>query len=188
MLKLNTRTQNSGDTLLHLAVSSSSTLHSNSFLDGDGPGGDPNTNLNVFPSLEVTDFILKCGFDIHSRNDLLETPLHIASKRENFSPKVTQKLLENGAHLDIPDSRDICPKDILKAHPAKINLVPYVSLKCLAAQVVLRENIPVDIVPENIKELLQSHRMNSNNSPKKSDDPALDILIDDFSGLVELIL
>ena len=75
----------------------------------DGDGGDSSASLSVFPSLEVTDFILKCGFDVHSRNYLQETPLHIACKTENFSSDVAIKLLEHGAHLDTPDVRDICP-------------------------------------------------------------------------------
>ena len=90
---------------------------SNTFLDGDG-GGDSSASLSVFPSLEVTDFILKCGFDVHSRNNLQETPLHIACKTENFSSDVAVKLLEYGAHLDTPDVRDICP--IGKEHALKI--------------------------------------------------------------------
>ena len=72
---MHAKTQKTGDTLLHLAVSSTSTLHSNSFLDGDPDSSS--ASLCVFPSLEVTDFILKCGYDVHSRNNLRETPLHI---------------------------------------------------------------------------------------------------------------
>ena len=45
LLKIHARTQKTGDTLLHLAVSSTSTLHSNSFLDGD----PDSSALNVFP-------------------------------------------------------------------------------------------------------------------------------------------
>ena len=84
----------------------------------DGDGGDSSASLSVFPSLEVTDFILKCGFDVHSRNYLQETPLHIACKTENFSSDVAIKLLEYGAHLDTPDVRDICP--IGEEHAFKI--------------------------------------------------------------------
>lgn len=156
LLKMNAKTHKTGDTLLHLAVSSSSTLHSNSFLDGDSDS----TSMFVFPSLEVTDFLLKCGCDVHSRNNLHETPLHIAAKRENFSPEVAAKLLDHGAHLDIPDLRDICPIDILKTQKnLNFNLVPYVSLKCLAAQVIVKERVPFSSqdVPQCLDEMLQMH-------------------------------
>ena len=77
MLKQNIKMHKTGDSLLHLAVSSSSTLHSNSFLDGDN---ESSTSLAVFPSAPVTDFILQCGFDVHVRNNINETPLHLAVK------------------------------------------------------------------------------------------------------------
>ena len=109
--------------------------------------------------MEVTDFILKCGYDVHCRNHLQETPLHIASKTENFSSNVAIKLLEHGAHLDTPDVRDICPIDILKAQPNKINVVPYVSLKCLAAQVIVKERVTFEPheMPEHLDKMLQMH-------------------------------
>ena len=157
LLKMHARTKKTGDTLLHLAVSSTS-LHSNSFLDGD----PDSSALSVFPSLEVTDFILKCGYDVHCRNNLQETPLHIASKTENFSNNIMTKLLDHGAHLDTPDVRDICPIDILKAQPNKINVVPYVSLKCLAAQVIVKERIPYEQheMPDHLEDLLTMHMPN----------------------------
>ena len=159
MLHKNVKTHKTGDSLLHLAVSSASTLHSNSFLDGD-QGGETSSNLSVFPSPGVTDFILKCGYDIHCRNTINETPLHVAVKPENFSTEVATKLLEHGAHLDIPDLRDICPVDILRAQKqTQLNLVPYVSLKCLAAQVIVKERVPFTSqdVPKHLDEMLQMH-------------------------------
>ena len=156
MLQKEVRTHRAGDSLLHLAVSSSSTLHSNSFLDGDG-SSRPH---NVFPSFEVTDFILKCGYDVHVQNNLNETPLHIAVKAENFMTDVTKVLLDKGAHLDVPDLRDITPLDILKAHnQTKVQIMPYISLKCLAAQVIMRERVPYgpEDVPEDLRHMLEMH-------------------------------
>ena len=160
MLHKDVKTHKTGDSLLHLAVSSASTLHSNSFLDGDG---ETSSNLTVFPSPKVTEFILKCGYDIHSRNSINETPLHIAVKPENFSVDIATQLLEHGAHLDIPDLRDICPVDILKAQKqTQLNLVPYVSLQCLAAQVIVKERVPFTSqdVPRHLDEMLQMHLPN----------------------------
>ena len=151
ILKINPISQH-GDTLLHLAVASSSMLKSNSFLDGgvEGLDADRLTGQDecvlrppLFPSESVARFILRCGYDVHARNDMQETPLHIASRCENFSSTVANLLLQYGAHLDIPDLRDICPKDVLCAHGCcKINIMPYVSLKCLAANTILKERVP----------------------------------------------
>ena len=49
----------------------------------------------------------KCGADVHCRNSIDETPLHIAAKAENYSESVVKLLLDRGAHLDVPDERRI---------------------------------------------------------------------------------
>lgn len=160
MLKKDVKMHKTGDTLLHLSVSSSSTLHSNSFLDGDAETAH---DLNVFPSPPVTKFILNCGYEVHSRNDLQETPLHIAVKPENYNSEVTKKLLDHGADLFIPDLRDIRPLDILKInHDIKIDMVPYISLKCLASQVIVKERVAFSKgdLPAHLDELLQMHLPN----------------------------
>lgn len=157
-----------GDTLLHLAVASSSMLKSNSFLDGGVEGIDADRlsgqsecvlRTPLFPSESVARFILLCGYNVHARNDMQETPLHIASRCENFSGTVANLLLQHGAHLDTPDLRDICPKDILLAHACKINIMPYVSLKCLAANIILKERVPFgkDDLPKSMHELVEMH-------------------------------
>ena len=171
ILKINPISQH-GDTLLHLAVASSSMLKSNSFLDGgvEGLDADRLTGQDecvlrppLFPSESVARFILRCGYDVHARNDMQETPLHIASRCENFSSTVANLLLQYGAHLDIPDLRDICPKDVLCAHGCcKINIMPYVSLKCLAANTILKERVPFtkDDLSKPMYDLVHMHLPN----------------------------
>ena len=106
--------------------------------------------------------MLTCGYNVHSRNDMQETPLHIACRLENFHPKVAKTLLEAGAHLDTPDLRDICPQDVLAAAQGphtKFKIMPYVSLKCLAANVILRERVAFtpSYLPHNLQEFIQIH-------------------------------
>ena len=153
-----------GDSMLHMAVNSATTLHSNSFLDGNHEENNSPSGLQVFPSLPVTDFLLRCGHDIHAKNNLGETPLHLSVKTENFAPEVAKKLLDYGAHLDLPDLRDICPYDIIKAQKSslKLNLVPYVSLKCLATQVIVRERVPFTSqdLPWHLDQMVQMHLPN----------------------------
>ena len=52
--------------------------------------------------------------------------------------------------------------DILKAQPNKINVVPYVSLKCLAAQVIVKERVAFEPyeMPTHLDKLLQMHTPN----------------------------
>ena len=164
ILDLNPKTQE-GDSLLHLAVSSSATLKSNCFLDDD--------SYPLFPSPEVADFILKCGFDIHARNLIDETPLHIACKMENFSESVSKVLLEHKAHLDTPDKRRIRPQDILQTHSAKINVMPYVSLKCLATQALIKHDLALVA--------LHKHECSQKAVLEQSDDDATSSLDDQES-------
>ena len=156
ILKLRPKTQ-SGESCLHLAVSSSSTLKSNSFLDEDA--------YPLFPSVELADFFLRCGHDVHDRNGLDETPLHCASKAENFSHDVASLLLYRGAHLDTRDTRDISPLDILHSTSQKIHVMPFISLKCLAVKCLLRsddERPPLDVgalpLPPNMSEFIRLHK------------------------------
>lgn len=140
-----------GDSLLHLSVSSSATLKASSFMEDDA--------LSLFPNATVAEFILKCGSDVHSRNSINETPLHVACKAENFNKEVVDLLLERGAHLDAPDDRRIRPQDILRTFGCKVNLVPHVSLKCLAAQAVLQSPHlwKGQVLPPNMDEFLRLH-------------------------------
>ncbi len=79
VLRLRPRTATGGDSPLHLSVSSSSTLKSNSFLDEDA--------FPLFPSAEVAEFLLRCGEDAHGRNWAGETPLHIAARLISGFPR-----------------------------------------------------------------------------------------------------
>ena len=90
-----------------------------------------------------------------------ETPLHVACRVENFNPSVARALLNSGAHLDTPDLRDISPLDVLSAAQPRCNfpIMPYVSLKCLAANVILRERVAFTpaYLPKCLQELLEIH-------------------------------
>ena len=123
ILRLNPRNQH-GENVLHLSVKSV-------VMEEVDP-------LPLFPNVEVTEYLLDCGYSVEDRNGINETPLHLAAKTENFSAKICSLLLDSGAHLDLEDDRKIKPSDIFKTHSGQLNLVPYVSLKCLATQALLK--------------------------------------------------
>ncbi|XP_040573330.1 protein fem-1 homolog A-like [Lepeophtheirus salmonis] len=148
VLSIDPKTSNGGDSVFHLAVSSSSTLKSNSFLDEE--------NAPLFPSLELTKFILKCDFDVHKRNNLGETPLHIASKPANYSKEVIELLLSHQCHADVPDSNGLRALDLLVQQTYNLSLVSHISLKCLAAQV-LRRNRMSEKVPIFLRSFVDVH-------------------------------
>ena len=68
--------------LLHLAVSNTPAVSSNSFLDQD--------HNELFPSDLVVKFLLQAGFDPNSRNSDRETPLHVAAKKVREIEKRTK--------------------------------------------------------------------------------------------------
>ena len=60
------------------------------------------------------------------------------SIKENYSIPILKHLLENGALLCSQDSLGVTPLKILQTQPAKLNVMQFISLKCLAVKV-LRE-------------------------------------------------
>ena len=106
-------------------------------------------------------FVLTCGYDVHVRNDLQETPLHVACRLENFQVKVARVLLEAGAQLYTPDLRDICPQDILSAAQphVKFSAMPWVTLKCLAARAIIKKKVPFNrsYIPQCLSQLIDLH-------------------------------
>lgn len=63
----------------------------------------------------------------------------------SFLFQLTHLLLSNGAHVDQPNKFGDSPAElIVKNSPTDVHLLKYVSLKCLAAHVVIRKRIPYD--------------------------------------------
>jgi hypothetical protein len=128
--RMNPRTENN-DSILHLAVSANSAVRSNSFLDDE--------SIEIFPSTEVIKFLIDCGYSLNLRNEFGETPLHVATKKENYKESISTILLDSGAQISSRDNNGGTPLDSLRSHPAKLNVMKYISLKCLAVKV-LRQN------------------------------------------------
>ena len=58
---------------------------------------------------------------------------------------VSTLLLDSGAHISSHDSNGLTPLDHLTSHPAKLNVMKYTSLKCLAVNVLVENNARLEV-------------------------------------------
>ncbi|GBM56108.1 Protein fem-1 A [Araneus ventricosus] len=139
-----------GDTLLHLVVSKSNTMKTNTFFE------DPHA---IFPDPGVTELMLQCGADVEAVNYNLSTPLHIASLPLNFQPGVVEVLLNYGAHIDRRNGNGNHPHYMLQSiNECTINHLQYVTLKCLAARKIVEKNILFEgEVPVKLEGFIKIH-------------------------------
>lgn len=152
LTRVNPRTVSAEDTLLHLCVSKSNTLRSSYFLDEEP--------IQVFPKLEVIQFLLDCGAHVNARNGTNSTPLHVATIDYNYNSWLVKLLLDYGAHIDQPNTSGECPiKQIMsRALNNDIYVLNYITLKCLCATVISKNKIPyVNQVPRTLVHSIQLH-------------------------------
>lgn len=121
-----------GDTLLHLAVSRSNAMKASSFFEG--------SHTTIFPNVEVVKMLLECGLEANVVNHSRATPLHVAAK--NYHAEVVKSLLQYGAHIDQRNMEGVQAYTILtEVADCSVNPLQYLSLKCFAAQAVVKYNI-----------------------------------------------
>ena len=65
--------------------------------------------------------------------------------QENYTASISTLLLDSGAHISSHDSNGLTPLDHLTSHPAKLNVMKYTSLKCLAVKVLVENNARLDV-------------------------------------------
>ena len=141
----------SGDSLLHLVVSKSNTMKSNTFIE------DPHTV--IFPDASVADLLLDCGAYVDAINNNQSTPLHVACTRSNYSPEVVSVLLNAGAHVDRRNATGNQPINMLSSiSECKINKLQHVTLKCLAARKIVEYSLPyVGHIPMVLEDFIRIH-------------------------------
>lgn len=123
LIKFDPRTSQ-GDSLLHLVVSTSSTMKN----------FDSNAE-KIFPNYDLTMLLLNSGADPNTINRLKNAPLHLATTRPNYDKRIVDLLLNNGAHLDQSNFNGNRPlNQLLSIKESKIEPLKYISLKCLAAR------------------------------------------------------
>ena len=65
--------------------------------------------------------------------------------QENYTASISTLLLDSGAHISSHDSNGLTPLDHLTSHPAKLNMMKYTSLKCLAVNVLVKNKARLDV-------------------------------------------
>lgn len=151
ILKCDPRTS-TGDSLLHLVVSKSTTMRTNNILD------EPHTQ--IFPDAHVVELLIESGAVIDAVNNGDSTPLHLACTRTNYNQRVVEILLRKGAHIDRKSATGNQPQSLLSSIPeSTINPMKFISLKCLAARKVSENKIsfPSGSIPVVLEEFIKIH-------------------------------
>merc|ERR1712200_98825 len=143
-----------GDTLLHLAVNKHNKLKKQDILDEV-----ENQEGNLFPSYDVTKFLIECGARVNATNIQGSTPLHTAVCLENFKHEIVDLLLWKGAHVDLENKNGVRPSQLMVANQnCHISVIKYMSLKCLCAQVILANDIPFKgEIPQVLETFIEAH-------------------------------
>ncbi|GLH15625.1 Protein fem-1 homolog B [Gryllus bimaculatus] len=144
------RLQN-GLTLLHLCVSENTSF--------DEKGIE---RAFIFPCAAVTHLLIKCGADVNSMDIKRDTPLHIiaAHRDGNRASSIISLLINAGAHTDVVNVLGETPFNTASTDAALDILHSQLplSLKCLAAKVVMDYNIPFENeVPKMLIDFIDLH-------------------------------
>lgn len=140
-----------GDSLLHLVVSKSNTMKSNTFIE------DPHTV--IFPDPGVCELLIDCGGYVDAVNYNHSTPLHVACTRSNYNAVVVDILLRAGAHIDRRNATGNQPNNMLSSiSECKINPLRHITLKCLCARKIVEHNVPfVGLIPIGLEDYIRMH-------------------------------
>lgn len=118
--------------------------------------------LCEFPMPDMVRLLLEVGASVSDMDSERNTALHVAAMSQPVSQDVIGLLLEHGAHLDARNSKGETAVDLLTALcPSSSSTVPvlrFVSLQCLAAQVLSRHQIPVHgALPDQLEKFVRLH-------------------------------
>ena len=146
---------NHGRTLLHLSISPILFLRDNGRF------------ISLFPSIAVVELLLECGANVNAVDDEHNTALHLCSKgiqnsgtqqHHDSMKRIAELLLKNGAHVDMVNFSGDSAAKILTSSLIGWNVLDFVSLKCLAARVVMGYKIPhVGHIPASLESFVQIH-------------------------------
>ena len=133
-----------GQTLLHLSV-----LQSTSHVSGKFIGRDE-IFFSPFPNISVVELLLECGANINAIDGKRNTALHLCSEalrnleleqHHDMLKRIAVLLLNSSAHVDMVNIFGMRAADGLTSSLLEMNMMNFVSLKCLAANAVVKHGI-----------------------------------------------
>lgn len=137
--------------------------------------------VTTFPSSEVVETLLRCGFDPDAIDSDGNSPLHIAANAASAgttegeegseqakeitetvkrSLSVLNLLMKNRAHVDTRNEKGNIPMEILpKFLSPRVNATKYESLQCLAARAIVKHKLLFinESVPETLWNFIIKH-------------------------------
>ena len=144
-----------GQTLIHLSV-----LQCTSHI---------NTKLySLFQSTAVVEVLLECGANVNAIDNEHNTALHLCSQSiripnipdrlHDSITRIAALLLKNSAHVDMVNIFGQRAVDGLTSSLMEMNMMNFISLKCLAANTVLKYEIPyVGHLIDSLESFVQMH-------------------------------
>jgi Fem-1 family protein b len=98
-----------------------------------------------YPCLHTVRILLQCGADVNASDALRNTPVHIfVSNSSDCNESILQLLCNANAHLDCANALRQTPIDMASSLNTKqlLKTRMKISLKCLCARLIQRNNIP----------------------------------------------
>ena len=151
-------------TLLHLSV-----LHCTSHIKARFFGGKSENErfFSPFPNIEVEKLLLECGANVNAVDDEHNTALHLCSEalrnleleqHYNMLKRIAVLLLNSSAHVDMVNISGMRAADGLTSSWLEMNMMNFVSLKCLAANAVVKYKITqAGCVNDSLESFVQMH-------------------------------
>ena len=146
---------NYGRTFLHLWILPGTQFH--------GSRG----YISQFSNIAVVELLLECGANVNDVDNKNNTALHLCSEairdsrtedRHDLIKRIAELLLKSGAHVDMVNMVGNRAVDNLTSSLMKMNMLDFVSLRCLSARVVLQYKIPyVGHIPTTLVSFVQMH-------------------------------
>ena len=133
-----------GQTLLHLSL-----LHCTSYVDVELYGLGERF-FTLFPNIAVVKLLLECGANVNAVDDKHNTALHLCSEAlrnqeleqyYDLIKRIVVFLLKNEAHVDMVNISGESAAEGLTSSLMEMNMMNFVSLKCLAANAVVKYKI-----------------------------------------------
>ena len=127
-----------GQTLIHLSVFQCESIINKEF-------------ISLFQSTAFVEVLLECGANVNAVDNKHNTPLHVCSQylqnpdmeqHHGLITRIAVVLVKNSAHVDMANEFGKRAADGLTSSLMEMNMMNFVSLKCLAANVILKFKIP----------------------------------------------